>query len=41
MTEAAAADCEHLLPTQIVVGCESDTCEDHHSVLLQYRKDAR
>lgn len=26
---------------QIVVGCEADTCEDHHSVLLQYRKDAR
>lgn len=26
---------------QIVVGCEADTCVDHQSVLLQYRKDAR
>ena len=31
----------HLSLLQIVVGCEADTCEDHHSVLLQYRKDAR
>lgn len=41
MTEAADADWKHPSPSQIVVGCESDTCEDHHSVQLQYRKDAR
>lgn len=26
---------------QIVVGCEAESCDDHHPVLLQYRKDAR
>ncbi|KAF6718752.1 Reelin [Oryzias melastigma] len=31
----------YILQFKIVVGCEADTCEDHHSVLLQYRKDAR
>ncbi|XP_077424138.1 reelin isoform X2 [Vanacampus margaritifer] len=31
----------YILQFQIVVGCEVDTCQDHHSVLLQYRKDAR
>ncbi|XP_023204313.1 reelin isoform X1 [Xiphophorus maculatus] len=31
----------YILQFKIVVGCEADTCEDHHSVLLQYRKDAQ
>uniref|UniRef100_H3DF31 Reelin n=1 Tax=Tetraodon nigroviridis TaxID=99883 RepID=H3DF31_TETNG len=31
----------YILQFKIAVGCEADTCEDHHSVLLQYRKDAR
>uniref|UniRef100_A0A8B9J9J5 Reelin n=1 Tax=Astyanax mexicanus TaxID=7994 RepID=A0A8B9J9J5_ASTMX len=31
----------YILQFKIVVGCEADSCEDHHSVLLQYRKDAR
>ncbi|XP_068578627.1 reelin-like isoform X1 [Cebidichthys violaceus] len=31
----------YILQFKIVVGCEADTCGDHHSVLLQYRKDAR
>ncbi|KAG7267027.1 hypothetical protein CRUP_004162 [Coryphaenoides rupestris] len=31
----------YILQFKIVVGCEADTCEDHHSVLLQFRKDAR
>lgn len=39
--EALVLHCTSLLLMQIVVGCEADACEDHHSVLLQYRKDAR
>uniref|UniRef100_A0A3Q3J4K3 Reelin n=1 Tax=Monopterus albus TaxID=43700 RepID=A0A3Q3J4K3_MONAL len=31
----------YILQFKIVVGCEADTCEDLHSILLQYRKDAR
>lgn len=31
----------YILQFKIVVGCEADRCDDHHSVLLQYRKDAR
>ncbi|KAJ8391092.1 hypothetical protein AAFF_G00097130 [Aldrovandia affinis] len=31
----------YILQFKIVVGCEADSCEDHHSVLLEYRKDAR
>ncbi|XP_037396021.1 reelin isoform X2 [Pygocentrus nattereri] len=31
----------YILQFKIVVGCEADSCEDYHSVLLQYRKDAR
>ncbi|XP_057204020.1 reelin isoform X1 [Triplophysa rosa] len=31
----------YILQFKIVVGCEADICDDHHSVLLQYRKDAR
>ncbi|XP_026788519.2 reelin isoform X1 [Pangasianodon hypophthalmus] len=31
----------YILQFKIVVGCEAESCEDHHPVLLQYRKDAR
>ncbi|XP_061108680.1 reelin [Conger conger] len=31
----------YILQFKIVVGCEAGSCEDHHSVLLEYRKDAR
>ncbi|XP_058607158.1 reelin isoform X3 [Onychostoma macrolepis] len=31
----------YILQFKIVVGCEADRCDDRHSVLLQYRKDAR
>ncbi|XP_062860161.1 reelin [Trichomycterus rosablanca] len=30
----------YILQFKIVVGCVAESCEDHHSVLLQYRKDA-
>uniref|UniRef100_A0A671T1G7 Reelin n=1 Tax=Sinocyclocheilus anshuiensis TaxID=1608454 RepID=A0A671T1G7_9TELE len=31
----------YILQFKIVVGCEADRCDDRHSVLVQYRKDAR
>ncbi|XP_023681705.2 reelin isoform X1 [Paramormyrops kingsleyae] len=31
----------YILQFKIVVGCEADSCEDHHAVKLEYRKDAR
>uniref|UniRef100_A0A673MWP0 Reelin n=1 Tax=Sinocyclocheilus rhinocerous TaxID=307959 RepID=A0A673MWP0_9TELE len=36
-------NCLNSLPgkIKIVVGCEADRCDDRHSVLVQYRKDAR
>lgn len=39
--EASVLYGSSVLLMQIVVGCEADSCKDHHSVLLQYRKDAR
>ncbi|MBN3305955.1 RELN protein, partial [Amia calva] len=31
----------YIVQFKIVVGCEADCCEDRHSVMLEYRKDAR